>query len=322
MDKTVEWLLTGDPWVVYRTRIDLLNQPEKDSEVLKARKEMIGHPKIQRVLKELTNWPGVVLASHRSANQSFHKLSFMADLGLRKGDAQIKQITKKILAHQSEEGPFQLSMNISKNYGGTGKDIWAWALCDAPVIVYSLIKFGWAKDKKVKKAIDYLAGLIQDNGWRCVVSKELGKFRGPGRKDDPCPYATLVMLKMLSHLPEYQNSPAVHTGAESLLHLLQKSKEVHPYMFYMGTDFRKIKAPLIWYDLLHVLDVLTMLPWLKKDARLKEMIKILKSKETKDGRFIPESEYKVWKDWDFGQKKEPSRWITLLAKRIIKRVEA
>ena len=29
------------------------------------------------------------------------------------------------------------------------------------------------------------------------------------------------------------------------------------YLFGMGTDFRKLKAPLVWLDILHVLDVLS-----------------------------------------------------------------
>ena len=37
-------------------------------------------------------------------------------------------------------------------------------------------------------------------------------------------------------------------------------------MFFMGTDFRKLKVPLVWYDLLHVLDVLSSFPWLKGTA--------------------------------------------------------
>jgi len=31
-----------------------------------------------------------------------------------------------------------------------------------------------------------------------------------------------------------------------------------------------------------------------------------------------ESVWTAWKDWEFGQKKEPSRWLTLSAWRIIR----
>jgi hypothetical protein len=194
-------------------------------------------------------------------------------------------------------------------------------LCDAPLIVCALVKFGLKNEPAVKKAIEYLAGLVRDNGWPCAVSKELGKFRGPGRKDDPCPFANLAMLKALSEIEKMRDSPACHIGAETLLSLWSESTKRHPYMFYTGTDFRKIKVPFVWYDLMHVLDVLTRFPWLKKDARLSEMLALLQSKADQEGRFTLESVWTAWKDWEFGQKKEPSRWLTLLAWRIIGRVE-
>ncbi len=89
----------------------------------------------------------------------------------------------------------------------------------------------------------------------------------------------------------------------------------------MGTDFRKLKAPFIWYDLLHVLEVLSQFPWLKADPRLGEMVELLKSKADGEGRFSLESVWTAWKDWEFGQKKSPSRWLTFLAWRIIQRME-
>jgi hypothetical protein len=89
----------------------------------------------------------------------------------------------------------------------------------------------------------------------------------------------------------------------------------------MGTDFRKLKAPLIWYDLVHVLDVLSRFEWLRKDKRLLSMLAALKKKADAQGRFTVESVWTAWKDWEFGQKKEPSRWLTLLAWRIVARVE-
>ena len=225
------------------------------------------------------------------------------------------------MKHKSQEGLFQIPMNIPKHYGGTGKEEWAWALCDAPIIIYSLAKFGLNEDSQIQKAAQYLVELVRDNGWPCSVSKKLGKFRGPGRKSDPCPYATLVMLKMLSQLRKYENSKQTQIGVESLIELWTKSQKVHPYMFYMGTDFRKIKAPLIWYDILHVLDVLSHFKWVKNKTAVKEMVEIIKSKADSQGRYTAESVWRPWKNWDFGQKKNPSRWISFLVLRILKRLE-
>jgi hypothetical protein len=213
-------------------------------------------------------------------------------------------------------------MNIPSHFGGSGQDEWAWALCDAPVIVSALIRLGLGDDKRVQTAVKYLDGLIRDNGWGCVVSPELGKFRGPGSKHDPCPYATLAMLSILAHVPELREGESSKTGVETLLTLWDKSKEHHPYMFFMGTDFRKLKAPLFWYDILHVLDVLSYFKPARKDKRFKDMLKVVESKAGNDGRFVPKSVWAAWKDWDFSQKKVPSRGLTLFIQRMLERANA
>jgi hypothetical protein len=320
-DKIIEWLLQGESWIEYRTRRDLLNQPENDPQVTTARKGMLADAKIQSLLNELMDWPGTVLNSHKSASQSFHKLAFIADLGLRVSDPLVKKIADKVMAHQSKQGPFGLTMKIPSHFGGSGKDEWAWALCDAPVVVAALVQMGLGEDRRVQSAIKYLNGLVRDNGWPCAVSPELGKFRGPGRKDDPCPYATLVMLKVLAQTLELRKGKSAKIGVETLLSLWDESRESHPYMFFMGTDFCKLKAPLFWYDILHVLDVLSNFKWVRKDKRFKAMLDVVVSRADTDERFIPESIWTAWKDWDFGQKKIPSRGLTLFVQRILKRID-
>jgi nicotinic acid mononucleotide adenylyltransferase len=127
------------------------------------------------------------------------------------------------------------------------------------------------------------------------------------------------MFKVLAHVPELQESSAAKIGVETLLSLWEESKEKHPYMFFMGTDFRKLKAPLFWYDILHVLDVLSLFAWARKDKRFQQMLKTVESKANPEGQFVPESVWTAWKDWDFSQKKVPSRGLTFFVARILKR---
>ena len=315
MDTPVQWLLEGPPWVGYRTRLDLLGQAEDDSQVVMARRGMLSDPQVQTLVTELGGWPGSVLSSHKSAGHSLHKLVFLADLGLKVDDPGMGIVVDRILEHRSAEGPLQVLMNIPRHFGGSGLDEWTWALCDAPLLIYALSKFGFGDHAQVRMAAEYLESLVRDNGWPCAVSKEMGRFRGPGRKDDPCPYANLVMLKALSQSPEGCDSPASRAGAETLLALWRESAERHPYLFYMGTDFRKLKAPLIWYDILHLVDVLAGFPWLRNDPRLHEMVEVVRAKADAQERFAAESVWSAWKDWEFGQKREPSRWVTLVARR-------
>lgn len=314
----IAWLLQGDAWLQYRTRLDLLGQTTDHPDVQTVRQQALADPKIQQLLVDLEGWHGSILNSHRSARQPFHKLCFLADLGLLHQDASITRILEKVMAHPSPEGPFRLRTNISPAHGGSGEDLWAWALCDAPLVLYALLKLGMHEDPLVKKAVQFLVGLVSENGWHCIVSAELGSFHGPGRRQDPCPFATLAMLQLLSCLPDGEYPAASH-GIETLLRLWEASRHDHPYMFFMGTDFRKLKAPMFWYDILHVTSVLSHFKKAREDWRWQDMLQVVKSKADAHGRYTPESIWQPWKDWDFGQKKIPSRGLTFFIYQIFAR---
>lgn len=318
---TIDWLLKTDPWTEYRTRLDLLGEQENSPEVHSARARMISHPAVRRILDALTDWPGPVVNSHKSAGQFFHLLPFLADLGVTRLDRPMPDVISVIMSLASTEGPFGVMTNIPVHFGGTGIDTPAWALCDAPRTVYALAKMGLQDHPAVLKARDHLLGLGRENGFPCVVSRELGKFRGPGRKDDPCPYATLIMLEVISLYDSLIDSPLARQSAEALLDIWENSLTRHPYMFFMGSDFRKLKAPLIWFDILHVADTLSNFPYVFQDKRYLSMLQVIESKAGSDGKFVPESVWKAWSDWDFGQKKEASGWMTLLVWRVLSKLK-
>jgi hypothetical protein len=314
------WLLEGPPWIKYPALVDLVGKPADQAEAAAARRELLTDPGIQALLVELAAWPGEPLQRHNDAAHLLHKLVFIADSGIRANDPGVDKIIQRILALQSEEGAFQVIARISPHFGGTGQDQKVWMLCDAPSISYALIKLGLAENSSLLRSVSHLAGLGFEHGWPCMVSPGMGKFRGPGRKTDPCPYATLLALKVLSQLPQWRDSQVCRTGAETMLELWEKRRERRPYLFAMGTDFAKLKAPFIWYDILHVLEVLTHFPWLLSDSRLLEMAAVVSAKADKAGLRTPESVWKAWSDWDFGQKKAPSRLISLNVLRILKRL--
>ncbi len=79
-------------------------------------------------------------------------------------------------------------------------------------------------------------------------------------------------------------------------------------------------APVVWYDVLHVAEVLTRFPWFRQDARLLEIVSAVAAKADGQGRFAPESVWMAWKGWEFGQKRNPSRWVTFLALRVLRRI--
>ena len=83
-EELINWLLDGEPWIEYRTRIDLLEQSENESQVRDAYKATLAHSNIQNLLTELSDWPGPILKSHKKAGHHLHKLGFLADIGLKK----------------------------------------------------------------------------------------------------------------------------------------------------------------------------------------------------------------------------------------------
>lgn len=92
-------------------------------------------------------------------------------------------------------------------------------LCDAPATLYALLKFGLGTDPRIETAAGQLVSLVRENGWPCAAASGLGKFRGPGRKDDPCPYANLVTLKALAQSTKWREGEACKIGAETILGL-------------------------------------------------------------------------------------------------------
>lgn len=321
-NESTDWFLSGEPWVRYAALTELLGRSDNDDEVIAARADIATDERVKLIIADLQDWPEPALKSHKTAHHPLHKLVFLADIGLNANDPGIETIIKRVKSYRSEEGPFQILVNIPTRFGGSGEDEPAWMLCDAPLVVYALAKFGIAEDTDVIRAAEYLSSLVRDNGFPCAATSRLGKFRGPGRKDDPCPYANLVILRMLSQFEHLRESGVANSAIETLLGLWEHRAERKPYLFAMGTDFKKLKAPLIWFDILHVADILSHFPQATADPRFKEIIQIIKDKADADERYTPESIWMTWKSFDFGQKKEPSQWLTLLATRILNRIKA
>lgn len=322
MEKVIDWLLEGPAWIRYRCLTELLGVPETDRRVVEARSKMVHDPQINLLISEIKKWETALLKRHNDAVHPIHKICFLADLGFSIENQDIKEIAALILNHQDVSGPFLSLSNYPVHFGGTGKDEWLWALCDAPLLYYALAKLGLKEELHIKRSLDFLISLASENGWPCAVSASLGNFRGPGRKSDPCPYATLIMLKALSTQDSLEYSTEIQTGINSLLLLWEKSQTEHPYLFKMGSDFRKLKAPFIWYDILHTAEVLSHFPHACIDDRFLSMLDVLRGKADLDGRFSSESIWTKWKGWEFCQKSEPSRWITLSVYSILRKVSS
>ncbi len=306
----LEWLLSGDPVLSALVKRDLMDDPSQMPEILNDRR-------IEEMMREINDWPWPPCVSHKSAGHPLHKFSFLADIGLNLEDTVAGKLASNVLNHLDGGLP-RITVNIPEHFGGSGRPTSGWSLCDAPLMLYSLARCFPGQD--LTTGMSRLNDLLRENGMPCAVSPELGKFRGPGRKDDPCPIACLYTLKAACAINPGSDQKLARTISASLLDLWESSRERHPYMFFMGTDFRKLKLPFVWYDILSVADALSECPWARGDTRFQEMLSVIESKRDGRGRFTPESAWTAWKGWDFTQKKEPSRWMTFAIERIHRRV--
>ena len=322
MTDQLEWLMSSsEPWTRYRTLVDLLDQAEEATEVQEARAQMLMHPQIRALVTEANTRGERPIKRHNDAGHPIYKLSTLVDFGLRAGDDQMQPILEAVMAHQSPQGAFQSVVNIPQAYGGTGEDLWTWVACDAPTLLYVLLAMGLGGNPRVQQAIDHLVELSTDVGWRCAAAPELGKFKGPGRKADPCPITNVYALKTLSLVPGLLDSPATHSGVEMLLQHWESPTGQKYFLFGVGSDFRKLKYPFIWYDILHVVDVLSRFPFIHGDPRFHKMVAAININADTEGRYTASSMYQSWKGWSFADKKNPSPWLTFLVLRIQMRLK-
>jgi len=318
---TIDWLLASEePWARYRTLVDLLERPQQDAQVGTARAEMLSHPLVRGLIDQAAAWPGYALKRHNDARHAIYALSTLADFGLHVSDPGMTPAVEAVLAHQSEEGALQTPIRLYKRFGGIDGEWWTWMGCDAPTLLYALLAFGLRKDDRVRRAVDHLVGLAEENGWRCTTSRDLGSFKGPGRREDPCPVANVYALKALSLEPDLVRSTAAQAGTNMLLWHWEHRAERKLFLFGVGTDFRKLKYPFVWYDILHVTDVLSRFPFVLTDPRFQEMVIGITDQADGEGRYTATSMYRAWTDWSFANKKTPSPWLTFIVLRILRRM--
>lgn len=311
-------LSMAEPWLQYAIRINLLHENKERLSDLK--NQALQDTKIRSYLSDLNSFHKAIVRNHKDPDLSIHKLLFLLDIGFETDIPEIQSAVEQIMSHQDANGVYQTRTNIPAHYGGRGEDVFGWCLCDAPLLLMALLNAKLDYKRHIRPGVEHLLSLHRGQAFPCRVSTEHGSFRGPGRKDDCCPYATLTMLKLLSGIDEYQNSDIAKGSIETILSLWENSLERHPYMFYMGTDFRKLKAPAMWYDLVSVAGVLSRFDYAKADSRFLELTDMIKRKQDAQGMFTPESVYQKFKGWDFGQKKTASPYLTYLCERIFQRV--
>jgi hypothetical protein len=317
--KVIDWLIEKDhPSVRYLTLVDLLGRKLDDPEVKAAYSKIprVGWAHdLLRTQKPKGYWeahePRTVRAWVRFLrfplyNSSIWKGIVLSDLGLTATDPRVRRFADLV---------FQYKLQLS-----TEVNLFTEEVCIVGNVARMMTRFGYGDDRRVRKLYDWLIeDQREDGGWNCSQST-------PGTLD------AWEALAAFAALPKAKRSrrieQAISSGAQFFLErrLFREGRRYAPW-------FRFHYPNHYFYDVLVGLDVLTQLGY-AGDRRLRPALQILQDKRRPDGTwlldavhpdeepsagFVPQK--KTHRPFTLEMPGKPSKWITLSALRVLKRVE-
>lgn len=320
-----KWLLEiNNPSIQYFTLRDLLEQPDTNSELLQIKQNIMNMGVVPRILEKQMDkgyWAEPERFYTAKYKGTVWQLMILAELGADGNDKRIQKACEFILFHSQdfESGGFAYSTSIKKG-GGRHSEV---IPCLTGNIVWSLIRFGYLDDSRLKRGIDWITNYQRfddriaevPKGWPYDRLKKgcLGKHT--------CHMGAVKTLKALAEIPEYKRSTAVkktiEKGAEYLLlhHVFRSS---HNLDHIPKPGWLRFGFPLMYQtDALEILGILTKLGY--HDERMQEAIDIVVSKQNNRGRWLLENTFNGRYQVNIEKKGEPSKWITLNALRVLKR---
>ena len=297
-EKITNWLLEGPAWLkfaVEKQRLEISSDPEiavNDNAIMKLR---------QRLNDNYLGLPALKTGriSAETTGNAYWDLFFLADIGLNASDLNLNHDMDSILNRQSLDGTYSLDPSMAQDY-----------FCLSAILIATIAKMSYRNDLRVERYIQTVwNSRCPDGGWHCE-----------GWGNTGCPMDNLNVLMLLGQYEQYRNNPALSGAIDLLLKHWEKREEGwRKDGFGVGQRFRSLEYPAIKYGILRVLDVLSLFPSAIKTPGFQSMLNFVQDKSI-GGKYFADITSDTYTDFDFGQKKEPSRWITFLVTRVEKRV--
>ncbi len=309
----VPWLLEEDnPSVRYFTLRDLLHRGENDPEVAATRAKIMTSRPVREILE--AQYPqGFWVKPGRGYSPKYRatvwQVMFLAELGATTTEA-VQRACRYVLEHSlvPEEGLF------SATKAGTGT-----VLCLNGNLLRALCRLGYGDHPTVRSVTDNLAARILEQGFQCRANSIQRDRRETWL---PCAWGAIKALGALAAMPGPVRSDVSQAIARGVELLLSGDPATADYPSGTGTVsplWFKLGFPLGYSsDLLEMVDVLAQLGH-GGDQRLHKAIVIVLSKRDDQGRW--RLEHTLGKTWtSFGEKGEPSKWVTLRALKMLSRL--
>jgi len=325
---SLPWLLESEnPGVRYLALRDLLDLPPDDKKLKSARKSSHKEGPIASILSNMEKegyWvkpgPGYT-TKYRS---TVWAMILLAQLGASASeDKRVAQACNYLLDHMAEGGQFTTTTSGAPS--GT-VDCLQGNLC------WSLMEMG-CDDPRLKKAYEWMARTVTGDGVAPMEDKDApvryyAYKCGPGfacgvNNKLPCAWGGVKVMLALSKLPANKRTPLIKKAVKQSVD------------FFFSIDPATAKYPTrddskpnrAWWkfgfpvfyvtDLLQLAEAMVGLGY-GKDKRLTSTLDIIREKQNEHGQWLMEYDY-TGKTWiDFGRKKQPNKWVTWRALRVLK----
>lgn len=288
-----------------------MDKPEEDTDVQESRKLIARQDVIQKIFSFQNNqgfW-GDPQRLWGYKNTVF-QLLLLSELGLER-ESRVEKAVEFVFDFQLKDGSFT-------SHAGTTRKKQSNEFCLTGIILKALLLFRYENDSRLHDALDFLIS-TEENGWSCTWYPMQKHKVFP----EQCYMGGVKVLGAFANLPPQLKSPEIK---EIILQNAETYLENRIYWYRKDSKGNRKKKPswtrftfpLFWQsDALDVLDVLTALGI--RDKRMQDSVDVVRSKQV-EGRWILERTYQKNALVTLEEVGQPSKWITLRALRVLKRM--
>lgn len=324
---SVSWLLEDDSsGVRYLALRDLLDRPQADPDLQAARRSAHQNGPIATVLKgmeEAGYWivpgPGY-LPKYRS---SVWSITLLAQLGAHVDEDERVAIGCRYILENALTRNGQFNMSGAPS---TTIDCLQGNLC------WSFLELGF-DDPRLESAYDWMARTVTGEGIAPMEDKNAplryyaGKcgptFACGANNKLPCAWGAAKVMLAFARLPKSRRTPVIERAIQDgvdFIFSVDPAGAAYPtgYTDKPSGNWWKFGFPVFYItDLLQVAEAMVALGY-GHDPRLSRTLALIREKQDSDSRWALEYDY-AGKTWvDFGIKKQPNKWVTLRALRVLK----
>ena len=323
----LDWLLGKDnPSIRYLALRDLLDYQPDDKELSDARVEAHTKGPIAAVLAKMEDegyWVEPGAGYYPKYRGTVWSVILLAQLGASTAqDERIGRACAYVLDHAFTAGG---QFTASGSPSGTA-DCLQGNLCAA------LLDLGY-DDPRLENAFDWMArsvtgeGVAPKDDRQAAVRYYAGKcgpsFACGSNNNLPCAWGGVKVMLAFSKWPEERCTPVITHAIRNGVNFLFSTDPAladYPsgYSDKPSGNWWKFGFPVFYVtDLLQNAQALVALGY-GRDPRLRNALKVIREKQDAQGRWLMEYDY-TGKTWvDFGGKKQPNKWVTLRALRVLK----